>query len=77
MGSYGRCSFEIEGMGQFLPLEGSRPWLGENNKLETVPEYRVEMICSDDKLKKIIKAMKEAHPYETPAFDVVALEDVS
>ena len=75
IGSYDCCSFEIEGKGQFRPLSGSNPYLGKKEKLETVKEFRVEMICPDDKIKSVVNAMRDAHPYETPAFDVVRLED--
>ena len=75
MGLYDCCSFEVEGIGQFRPLSGSNPYLGEKDKLKTVKEFRVEMICPDDKIKQVIAAMKKAHPYETPAFDLVKLEE--
>ena len=68
MGNYDSCSFELEGLGQFRPLVGSRPFLGSVEKLELVAEVRIEMTCEDDHVENVLKAIKASHPYETPAF---------
>ena len=76
---YDCCSWETLGNGQFRPLEGSQPFVGEQDKIEQVSEYRVEVICADDQLKTIITALLLAHPYETPAYEcwpVKTLEDM-
>lgn len=76
---YDCCSWETLGNGQFRPLEGSQPFIGEQDKIEQVSEYRVEVICADDQLKTIITALLLAHPYETPAYEcwpVKTLEDM-
>ena len=73
MGNYSSCSFRSEGTGTFLPLEGARPAIGKRGRLEAVPEIRFETIVSAEKLDNVITAMKETHPYETPAFDVIKL----
>ena len=75
-GLYDRCSFETLGTGQYRPLAGSSPHLGEAGRVETVEEARVEMVCPDrDSLPGVVRAMKGAHPYETVAYDVVRTED--
>lgn len=68
IGNYTRCAFEYEGWGQFQPEEGSHPTLGAVGSLEAVKEIKVEMICEDVHLQKVLIAMKLAHPYEEPAF---------
>ena len=75
IGSYDRCSFEVKGQGQFRPLKDAHPYLGRQGDVETVSEYRVEMVCQDAKVPQVLQAMKETHPYETPAFDVIKLVD--
>ena len=70
MGNYSHCGFAAEGTGTFLPLEGARPAIGGKGNLEKVPEMRFETIVPGDKLNAVIAAMKKAHPYEMPAFDV-------
>ncbi|MCY4524286.1 MAG: YqfO family protein [Halobacteriovoraceae bacterium] len=75
LGNYDSCSFEVSGTGQFRPLRDSKPYLGETDRLESVSEFRVEMVCPGDKTTEVLSAMREAHPYETPAFDVIKLED--
>ncbi len=76
IGDYDQCCWQCVGLGQFRPLEGSQPFLGEQGKCEHVEEYRVEMVCEDARINAVIQALKEAHPYEEPAYDVTALEDV-
>ena len=73
IGDYDSCCWQVPGQGQFRPLEGSRPYLGQQGAVETVAEYRVEMVCEDALVRDVVAAMIEAHPYEEPAWDVVAL----
>lgn len=73
LGNYKNCSFVISGTGRFLPLPGATPTIGKVGKLEKVPEDRIEMICLRKKGKEVIKAMKKAHPYEDPAYDIYSL----
>lgn len=68
IGNYDCCSFEIRGIGQFRPLENSNPFLGEQGELEKVEEVKVEVVCADDLIERVIEALKKAHPYETPAY---------
>lgn len=68
IGNYGECSFEISGIGQFRPLKGSDPTIGQIGDLERVPELKIEMVCDDEKLEDVIWALKDSHPYETPAY---------
>jgi len=73
IGSYRNCSFGTEGTGTFLPVKGAKPAIGKRGKSEKVPEIRFETIVPAAKLDDCIAAMKKAHPYETPAFDVFKL----
>lgn len=75
IGNYANCCWQVQGTGQFKPLSGSQPHIGEQNMLEQVSEWRVEMVVATDKLSAVISALKQAHPYETPAYDVIALLD--
>jgi hypothetical protein len=76
IGHYDCCAWQTLGQGQFRPLQHSQPFIGQQGKIETVEEYRVEMVCDDSLIKAVIAAMKQAHPYETPAYDVWQLADV-
>jgi hypothetical protein len=76
MGNYDSCCWQILGQGQFRPLQGSAPYVGQQGVLETVPEWRVELVCDDSVLKEVVAALRVSHPYEEPAFDVVRLESV-
>lgn len=75
IGNYSKCSFQAQGTGTFLPLEGARPAIGKKGRLGKVPEVRFETIVPAEKLENVIAAMKQAHPYETPAFDVFKLHN--
>lgn len=76
LGDYDHCCWQSLGQGQFQPLEGSAPFLGEQNTLHQVPEYKVEILCDESRLKEAITGLKVAHPYEEPAIDVYKLEEV-
>src|SRR3989338_54512 len=74
IGDYEHCSWQVLGQGQFRPLAGSNPFLGAQDQLETVDEYRVEMVCDDALIAAAVAALRESNPYEEPAFDVTRLE---
>lgn len=74
MGMYEHCAWQTKGEGQFLPLAGSSPYWGEQGQLTRLTEYKVEMICPAIRLAATLSALKSAHPYEMPAYDVVKLE---
>jgi len=73
MGDYDSCCWQVLGKGQFRPLKGADPHIGKVGELEHVEEYRVETLCSGDVVREVIRALRAAHPYEEPAFDVWAL----
>ncbi|MHC4624852.1 MAG: Nif3-like dinuclear metal center hexameric protein [Planctomycetota bacterium] len=73
IGNYSHCSFQAQGYGSFLPLEGARPAIGRKGKVEKVAEVRFETIVPAAKLADCVAALKKAHPYETPAFDCYRL----
>ena len=72
--TYDQCCWQVKGQGQFRPLDGSNAFLGEVNKVEVVDEFRVEMLLDEHGKKQVTKALKEAHPYEVPAYDFVKIE---
>ena len=75
-GGYSCCAWQVKGEGQFCPEKGSNPYLGQEGKIEKVIEYRVFTICAENCIADVVAAMKKAHPYETPAYGVVKLEDI-
>lgn len=74
---YDQCCWQVLGQGQFRPLAGSAPFIGQAGVVEHVPEYRVEMICADEAVAAAAAALRAAHPYEEPAFDFVRMAPVS
>ncbi|MBB3104058.1 YqfO family protein [Azomonas macrocytogenes] len=76
IGNYDSCCWQVLGQGQFRPLEGSQPYLGRSGRIEVVAEWRVELVVADDRINECLAALKDAHPYETPAFDVWRLADL-
>ncbi|MBB3106623.1 hypothetical protein FHS24_001124 [Psychrobacter luti] len=75
IGNYEQCCWQVQGTGQFMPLAGSHPNIGTQDTLETVDEWRVEMVVATAHIKPVIEALKQAHPYETPAYDVIEVLD--
>ncbi len=74
IGNYKLCSFATPGVGTFLPGEDTNPAVGKPGKLEQTPEHRLEMVCSRSSLPLAIETLREFHPYEEPAFDVIPLD---
>lgn len=76
IGNYDSCCWQVMGQGQFRALQGSAPYIGQQGIVESVAEWRVEMVCEDALLEEVVRALRGSHPYEEPAFDVVRLEQV-
>ncbi|KAI0359520.1 hypothetical protein OH77DRAFT_1420031 [Trametes cingulata] len=91
IGAYGGCAFVSPGTGQFLPLEGANPAIGEVGKPERVEEDRVEVLvlgapssnhaasttgnAGGVEMTSVLQELKKVHPYEEVAYDVYRLED--
>lgn len=75
IGDYEQCCFETRGTGQFKPTAGAHPFIGQANQLERVAEVRVELVCQDEYIRAAIAALRAAHPYEEPAFNVFPLSE--
>jgi hypothetical protein len=73
IGDYQRCSWYTEGTGTFLGGEGTDPSIGEAGREERVPELRLETVFPTERQSDVVAALRAAHPYEEPAFDVYEL----
>lgn len=73
VGNYDCCAWQTLGQGQFRPLAGAQPFIGQQGVVETVAEYRVELVCDDAHIEASLAALRAAHPYEEPAYDVIRL----
>jgi dinuclear metal center YbgI/SA1388 family protein len=76
IGDYSHCSWSVSGTGQFLPHDGASPAIGSVGSIERVSEDRVEVIAPTRLRAHVLTAMRAAHPYEEPAFDIFALAPV-
>ena len=74
VGNYDCCAWQTRGEGQFRPLDGSTPFLGNQGQIETVIEYKLELVCEKPCLKAVIAALKQAHPYEEVAYTAIRTE---
>ena len=77
VGDYDACAWQTLGQGQYRPLEDSQPFVGTKDKIETVTEYKVELVCSEKFLPAVVEAMKASHPYEEVAYCVIRMESVA
>ena len=73
LGLYRHCSWQVEGVGQFMPLPNSQPAIGTQQELCRLPEYKLELLCSTSCLKPVLDALYRVHPYETPAYEIYPL----
>lgn len=74
-GDYRHCCWQVLGQGQFQPMAGADPFVGEPGKLEQLPEWRVEVLVPGAVLDTVMLALRTAHPYEEPAFSVLQTVD--
>lgn len=74
IGNYSHCTFQTVGIGTFLPHSDTKPFIGEQGKLERVTEVRLETVIPESKQKAILTAMLQAHPYEEVAYDLYPLD---
>ena len=74
VGCYECCAWQILGEGQYKPDERSNPFKGEQGNLETLNEYKVEMVCAEEFIEEVVRAMKGSHPYEEVAYSVIRIE---
>lgn len=78
-GNYDQCCWEVSGHGQFRPLAGSNPASGNINQLKKLAEYKVEIVCEDHLIRKVVETLLREHPYEQPAYffcPVMTLNDL-
>ncbi len=75
IGNYTHCSISTKCFGTFMPNTDANPYIGENNKLEFIEEEKLEVVCDIDKVKEVISKLREVHPYEEPAINIIPLID--
>lgn len=73
IGQYDECGFTTVGTGTFRPLEGANPYSGEHGARSEVSEIKLEVVVPQSSMAGVIKAMKEAHPYEEVAHYITLL----
>ncbi|WP_460384512.1 NGG1p interacting factor NIF3 [Pseudomonas amygdali] len=62
IGAYDHCSWQVLGQGQFRPLDGSQPFVGQSGVVESVEEWKVELVVADDLIRQAVLALKQSHP---------------
>lgn len=75
IGNYSYCSSSVKCIGTFKPNDAANPFIGNANKLEFVEEEKLEVVCDVSKVKRVISRLREVHPYEEPAIDIIPLID--
>lgn len=73
IGNYEHCSWYAAGTGTFLPTEAASPTIGQRGREQRVSELRLETVYAEELHDKVVAALRAAHPYEEPAFDVYPL----
>ena len=75
IGNYTCCTSSVKCVGTFKPNENSNPYIGKKNKIEYVDEEKLEFVCNVEDVKEVVKTIRQVHPYEEPAIDIVPLID--
>ena len=75
--NYEECSYKVTGTGTFRPINDANPFIGKKDNLEFVEEDKLEVICNVENVKKVVSKLREVHPYEEPAIDIIPLLEES
>lgn len=75
IGNYTHCSMSTKCVGTFKPTDEANPYIGKRNNLEFVEEEKLEVVCDVNIVKNVISKLREVHPYEEPAIDIIPLID--
>ena len=73
LGNYHHASFSSKGVGRFTPSKGAHPAIGGIGREEQVMEERIEVICQKEKVKQVVSAIKQNHPYEEIPIEIYQL----
>lgn len=76
IGDYQCCAWQVKGIGQFQPMSNAQPFIGQVGQLEQLEEWRVETIVTEQYAQAVKHALIQAHPYEEPAFEFIALVEI-
>ncbi len=77
IGEYRECGFRLEGAGTFFGGDSTNPTVGKKGRREEVKEWRLEVACPEANVDRALAAMRQAHSYEEPAYDVYPLRPTS
>ncbi|MCK9328540.1 MAG: Nif3-like dinuclear metal center hexameric protein [Candidatus Cloacimonetes bacterium] len=77
IGNYNHCLADYKVNGHFMPMQDSQPFIGKKEIQEDLTEIKIEMLCEQTNLSKVINSMLKAHPYETPVYYVIPLAQKS
>ena len=73
IGNYSFCTTSTKSVGTFILNENAKPYIGKKNKLEFVKEEKLEAVCGLENIVQVIAKIREVHPYEEPAIDIIPL----
>jgi dinuclear metal center YbgI/SA1388 family protein len=73
VGQYSQCSFRLGGTGTFFGSDATNPTVGKKGRREEVSEWRLEAVCPEARVEQAVAALRQAHSYEEPPYDVYPL----
>jgi dinuclear metal center YbgI/SA1388 family protein len=74
IGQYNECSYRLAGTGTFFGTDSTNPTVGQKGRREEVSEWRFEVVVPEHLVSNVVAAVRKAHSYEEPAFDVYPLK---
>jgi hypothetical protein len=76
IGAYQHCAWQVLGTGQFQPMAGAEPYIGQVGQLAQVLEWRVETLVAPAQAHAVKQALLDSHPYQQPAFEFIQLVEI-
>lgn len=77
LGTYDACSFNTTGQGTFRAGEKANPYVGKPGELHREDEVKIEVILPAHLKNRVVQSMRNAHPYEEVAYDLLRLENTN
>ncbi len=78
IGNYSECSFNTAGTGTFKGNAAANPVIGKaGGARESVAEIKLEVLVPEHLKRSIVSVLRQAHPYEEVAYELIALENAN
>ncbi len=73
IGNYTNCSYSSNGIGTFIPIKKSKPFIGNKNFINNINETKLEVIFPKYFQNDILDKLYQSHPYEEISYEISSI----